>query len=262
MPPITKASERASPLPKICSGIISSGDSVSLSDSGIHALYGGAGSGCCGGGGWGGPGGDVHGSDAAPSTSYPTCSMTDGWDALGACMTIASETEAGVDALVRGTDLECHSHSGRTQVVPSMLWAKQSTECGPCCQDFTFLPRSIIPSHQLEGSIKSAHALFVRYDMDLDGRLRQQDLYDLLLELALALPSEDYARLIDALYVAAAAAPHQGLGASEFVALYKELARIRRAFRRQDHHCNGQIDRCAQKAHARIHACSCQMRLA
>lgn len=33
------------------------------------------------------------------------------------------------------------------------------------------------PQMQLEGSAKSAGVLFARYDMDLDGYLRQQDLY-------------------------------------------------------------------------------------
>jgi hypothetical protein len=35
------------------------------------------------------------------STSYPTTSYTDDWDALGACMTTAMEMEACVDAVVR-----------------------------------------------------------------------------------------------------------------------------------------------------------------
>jgi hypothetical protein len=51
---------------------------------------------------------------------------------------------------------------------------------------------------QLEGSIKSAQVLFARYDMDLDQRLRQQDYYDLMLELALALPYQEYQRFVDA----------------------------------------------------------------
>jgi hypothetical protein len=53
------------------------------------------------------------------------------------------------------------------------------------------------PVVQLEGSIKSAQTLFARYDMDLDLRLRQQDYYDLMLELNLALPYQDYQRFID-----------------------------------------------------------------
>jgi hypothetical protein len=34
--------------------------------------------------------------------------------------------------------------------------------------------------------------------MDLDARLRQQDYYDLMLELALALPYQEYQRFVDA----------------------------------------------------------------
>jgi hypothetical protein len=114
----------------------------------------------------------------------------------------------------------------------------------------------------LEGSAKSAGVLFLRYDMDLDGFLRQQDLYgepsaraargdssvdrscgvtlrvllrgmlpahkqacrlsvfaltansmsppDLLLELNLALPYEDYQRLIDFLFAAAGEGEERG----------------------------------------------------
>lgn len=51
---------------------------------------------------------------------------------------------------------------------------------------------------QLDGSIKSAQTLFARYDMDLDQRLRQQDYYDLCLELALALPYQEYQRFVEA----------------------------------------------------------------
>jgi hypothetical protein len=47
--------------------------------------------------------------------------------------------------------------------------------------------------------------LFSRYDMDLDGRLRRGDFYDLLLELDLALAYEDYKGLVDALFAAAGA---------------------------------------------------------
>jgi hypothetical protein len=32
----------------------------------------------------------------------------------------------------------------------------------------------------------------------------------------------------------------------DFVPLYKSVAAVRRAFKRQDHHNNGQIDRCAE----------------
>jgi hypothetical protein len=35
------------------------------------------------------------------------------------------------------------------------------------------------------------------------------------------------------------------------VPLYKALAAVRRAFRRQDHHNNGQIDRCARALQGR-----------
>eukprot|EP00882_Tetradesmus_deserticola_P025521 GHRQ01028040.1.p1 GENE.GHRQ01028040.1~~GHRQ01028040.1.p1 ORF type:complete len:259 (-),score=37.95 GHRQ01028040.1:535-1311(-) len=58
---------------------------------------------------------------------------------------------------------------------------------------------------QLEGSIKSAQHLFSRYDMDLDGRLCQQDFYDLMLELNLALPYPDYQRFVDASFAYAGA---------------------------------------------------------
>lgn len=51
---------------------------------------------------------------------------------------------------------------------------------------------------QLEGSVKSAQVLFARYDMDLDQRLQQQDYYDLMLELALALPYQEYQKFIEA----------------------------------------------------------------
>jgi len=51
---------------------------------------------------------DRHSSDA-PSTSYPT-NRTDDWDALGACMTTASEMEACVDAVVRSSVQPGHSH--------------------------------------------------------------------------------------------------------------------------------------------------------
>jgi hypothetical protein len=33
----------------------------------------------------------------------------------------------------------------------------------------------------------------------------------------------------------------------EFLPLYKLLCRARRAFKRQDHHWNGQIDRCGRR---------------
>lgn len=36
----------------------------------------------------------------APSTSYPTTSLEEEWDMLGACMTTAHEMEACVDAVV------------------------------------------------------------------------------------------------------------------------------------------------------------------
>lgn len=152
------------------------------------------------------------------------------------------------------------------------------------------------PVVQLEGSIKSAQTLFARYDMDLDLRLRQQDYYDLMLELNLALPYQDYQRFIDGTFtyagmyawpansvpsstqprvveqVLSCACHHDGgvfLGHSDdlplycprtalvladadldgcltiedFIPLYKSIAAVRRAFRRQDHHSNGQIDR-------------------
>lgn len=73
---------------------------------------------------------------------------------------------------------------------------------------------------QLEGSIKSAQHLFGRYDMDLDGSLCQQDFYDLLLELNLALPYPDYQRFVDACFAAAGGwgklallpLPYKGIG--------------------------------------------------
>eukprot|EP00775_Hariotina_reticulata_P006299 gene6299-6534_t len=135
---------------------------------------------------------DRYSSDA-PSTSYPT-NRTDDWDALGACMTTASEMEACVDAV-------------------------------------------------LEGSIKSAQTLFARYDMDLDLRLRQQDYYDLMLELNLSLPYQDYQRFIDGTFAYADADQDGCLTIEDFIPLYKSIAAVRRAFKRQDHHSNGQIDR-------------------
>lgn len=130
----------------------------------------------------------------APSTSYPTTSLEEEWDMLGACMTTAQEMEACVDSV-------------------------------------------------LEGSVKSAQTLFARYDMDLDARLRQQDYYDLMLELALALPYQEYQRFVDASF-AYADSDHDGfMTLADFVPLYKTIAAVRRAFRRQDHHNNGQIDR-------------------
>lgn len=44
-------------------------------------------------------GADVLSCDA-PSTSYPTTSLEEDWDMLGACMTTAQEMEACVDAVV------------------------------------------------------------------------------------------------------------------------------------------------------------------
>lgn len=42
--------------------------------------------------------------------------------------------------------------------------------------------------------------MFERYDMNLDGRLNQQDYYDLMLELNLALTVQDYQRFVDATF--------------------------------------------------------------
>ncbi|GBF97904.1 hypothetical protein Rsub_10259 [Raphidocelis subcapitata] len=95
----------------------------------------------------------------------------------------------------------------------------------------------------LEGSAKSAAVLFGRYDMDVDGALRQQDMYDLLLELNLSLAYEDYQRLIDFLFEAADHDRDGSLALAEFSALYKLLAALRRAFKRADLHFNGHIDR-------------------
>jgi hypothetical protein len=39
----------------------------------------------------------------APSTSYPTTSLEEEWDVLGACMTTAQEMEACVDHVVSCT---------------------------------------------------------------------------------------------------------------------------------------------------------------
>lgn len=50
---------------------------------------------------------------------------------------------------------------------------------------------------QLDGSIKSAQSMFSRYDMNLDRRLNQQDYYDLMLELNLALPIQEYQQFVD-----------------------------------------------------------------
>lgn len=95
----------------------------------------------------------------------------------------------------------------------------------------------------LEGSVKSAQALFGRYDMDLDQRLKQQDYYDLMLELALALPYPEYQKFVEASFAYADSDQDGFMTLLDFVPLYKTIAAVRRAFRRQDHHNNGQIDR-------------------
>lgn len=66
-------------------------------------------------------------------------------------------------------------------------------------------PSSFLFLLQLEGSVKSAQVLFARYDMDLDQRLKQQDYYDLMLELALALPYQEYQKFIEASFAYAGA---------------------------------------------------------
>jgi hypothetical protein len=68
-------------------------------------------------------------------------------------------------------------------------------------------PSSFLFLLQLEGSVKSAQVLFARYDMDLDQRLQQQDYYDLMLELALALPYQEYQKFIEASFAYAGACP-------------------------------------------------------
>lgn len=79
--------------------------------------------------------------------------------------------------------------------------------CLPCRCSSSALP-------QLEGSVKSAQTLFARYDMDLDLRLKQQDYYDLMLELALALPYQEYQRFIDASFAYAGEHGAVEMGAS------------------------------------------------
>jgi len=66
---------------------------------------------------------------------------------------------------------------------------------------------SLLAVLQLEGSVKSAQALFGRYDMDLDQRLKQQDYYDLMLELALALPYPEYQKFVEASFAYAGKHP-------------------------------------------------------
>jgi hypothetical protein len=97
----------------------------------------------------------------------------------------------------------------------------------------------------LEGGRKSGAALFARYDMRPahEGGLRRQDLYDLMLELALSLPYEQYAQLIDWAFSHADSDGDGRLSLEEFLPLYRALCAARRAFRRVDHHRNGQIDR-------------------
>eukprot|EP00879_Flechtneria_rotunda_P032474 GHRR01035686.1.p1 GENE.GHRR01035686.1~~GHRR01035686.1.p1 ORF type:complete len:242 (+),score=58.63 GHRR01035686.1:134-859(+) len=95
----------------------------------------------------------------------------------------------------------------------------------------------------LEGSIKSAQTLFARYDMNLDMRLNQQDYYDLMLELNLALPYQDYQRFVDSTFCYADCDSDGLLTIDDFIPLYKSIAAVRRGFKRQDHHSNGQIDR-------------------
>ena len=67
---------------------------------------------------------------------------------------------------------------------------------------------------------------------------------DLLLELSLSLPYADYQRAVDLLLAAADHDRDGALSAAEFLSLYKVLCLARRAFKRQDHHGNGHIDRC------------------
>jgi len=95
----------------------------------------------------------------------------------------------------------------------------------------------------LDGSAKSAQVLLARYDMDLDQQLKKQDYYDLMLELNLSLPYEDYQALIDNTFTAGDGDRDGFLSIAEFTPLYKMVAASRRAFKRQDHHCNGQIDK-------------------
>lgn len=75
--------------------------------------------------------------------------------------------------------------------------------------------------------------------MDRDGLLRRQDLYDLLLQLQLALPYEEYTAMVANCFTAADEDRDGRLSVAEFLALYKALAAAWRAFRRQDHHANG-----------------------
>ncbi len=85
--------------------------------------------------------------------------------------------------------------------------------------------------------------MFARYDMDRDNFLKPQDYYDCMLELALALPYVEYQRFVDWSFAWADGDKDGRLSVSDFVPLYQALAAARRAFRRQDHHSNGQIDK-------------------
>lgn len=65
------------------------------------------------------------------------------------------------------------------------------------------------PCLQLDGSIKSGQTMFQRYDMDLNGKLNQQDYYDMMLELNLALAVQDYQHFVDNTFNYAGKARHK-----------------------------------------------------
>eukprot|EP00878_Enallax_costatus_P044733 GHUV01053464.1.p1 GENE.GHUV01053464.1~~GHUV01053464.1.p1 ORF type:complete len:267 (+),score=84.38 GHUV01053464.1:183-983(+) len=95
----------------------------------------------------------------------------------------------------------------------------------------------------LDGSIKSAQTMFERYDMNLDGMLNQQDYYDMMLELNLALAVQDYQHFVDDTFNYADSDHDCMITVNDFVPVYKAIATARRAFKHQDHHHNGKIDR-------------------
>jgi hypothetical protein len=66
--------------------------------------------------------------------------------------------------------------------------------------------------------------------------------------------------MLDLLSLCIADADRDGrLSIEDFIPLYKSIAAVRRAFRRQDHHCNGQIDRWVGAWHVRALAGVCAL---
>lgn len=86
-----------------------------------------------------------------------------------------------------------------SQIASPGITIAQTLDC--LFDDWRGDPCDSLPDLQLDGNIKSAQAMFMRYDMDLDSRLNQQDYYDLMLELNLALPVQDYQQLVNDIFL-------------------------------------------------------------